>query len=53
MAFSSKTVIWFLSKELHLPPIAVFPSVVTIPVHWHLSGLYSQLVYIAMIGLHF
>ena len=31
MAFSSKTLIWFPSKELHLPPIGVFPSLVPHP----------------------
>ena len=31
MAFSSKTLIWFLSKELHLPPIRVFLSVAPHP----------------------
>ena len=31
MAFSSKTLIWFISKELHLPPIGVFPSVAPHP----------------------
>ena len=31
MAFSSKKLIWFLSKELHLPPVGVFPSVAPHP----------------------
>ena len=31
MAFSSKTLIWFLSEELRLPPIGVFPSVAPHP----------------------
>ena len=31
MAFSSKTLIWFLSKELHLSPVGVFPSVAPHP----------------------
>ena len=31
MDFSSRTLIWFLSKKLHLPPIGVFPSVAPHP----------------------
>ena len=31
MVFSPKTLIWFLSKELHLRPIGVFPSVAPHP----------------------
>ena len=31
MVFSSKTLIWFRSKEFHPPPIGVFPSVAPHP----------------------
>ena len=31
MAFSPRTLIWFPSKELHLPPIGVFPSLAPHP----------------------
>ena len=31
MAFSSKTLIWFLFKELHLPPVGVFSSIAPRP----------------------
>ena len=31
MAFSSRTLVWFLSKELHRLAIGVFPSVVSHP----------------------
>ena len=52
MAFSSKTLIWFLSKELHLPPIGVVPSVAPHPCS--LASLWIvQSTSIYCNGLHF